>query len=183
MGVVRRVGCLLGLVWLVAWLAVLGGLAWFGYQAYRHVTDATAITERIALVGAAWAGDPTALTKAASGAGGVRPASLSPQPFQEAGARAVTAYHVHGATLTLTTTRLTCDPTPLTVQVVETPVAVGVLVHADRPWLPPVRQWWDGLRTTCVTEVRRTTLTATLGSPRGRRVVVDAVTGASVRRV
>ena len=185
MAVLRRLGCLAALLTLAVWLAVLGGLAWFGSQAYQHVTDAQALTDRLAVVGAAWASDPTALAKAASGVGGVRPKGLSPQPFQQVGARPTVAYHGTTATIRLTTTRLACETDPLTVDVVETPAAVVVLVHVRRPWLPDVRGWWDQVRagSSCVNQARPATLTVTLGSGLGRRAVVDAVSGLSVTRV
>jgi len=179
----RRLGCLSALFSMVFYAAVIAVLAWFGFQAYQHAMDYKAMAERNDAVASAWA-DPTALAKAATGVGGVRPPGLSTQPFQQVGARPTTRYAGTSASLslTLTTTRMTCEPAPYSVTVVETPVLVQVLVHVDKPWLPPVGQWWKDFRapTACVNAAKPTTLKAPLTSELGRRVVVDSVTGDSV---
>jgi len=179
---VRRMGCLSALFSLVLWSAVLAAIVWFGLTGYQHYSDYRAMADRNTAVSQAWVADPTTLAKAATGAV-VRPADLSAQPFQQAGARATKAYTSTGTSLVLATTRDPCAPDPLTVEVVETSVVVQVLVHQQRPWLPPVSRWWDDLRhpTPCVPTAKATTLTAKLGSALGRRVVVDAVSGYSVK--
>ena len=180
----RRFGCLSALFSMVFYAAVIAVLAWFGFQAYQHAMDYKAMAERNDAVASAWA-DPTALAKAATGGGGVLPPGLSTQPFQQVGARPTTRYAGTTAamSLTLTTTRMTCEPAPYTVTVVETPVLVQVLVHVDKPWLPPVGQWWTDFRASkpCVNAAKPATMTAPLTSELGRRVVVDSVTGASVK--
>ena len=180
----RRLGCLSALFSLVLYAAVIAVLAWFGVQAYQHALDYKAMAERNDAVASAWA-DPAALAKAATGDGGVMPPGLSAQPFQQVGARATTRYAGTSAStsLTLSTTRMACEPASYTVNVVETPVLVQVLVHVDKPWLPPVGQWWQDFRapTACVNAAKPTTLTASLASELGRRIVVDSVTGASVK--
>ena len=167
---------------LVLWSAVLAAIVWFGLTGYQHYSDYRAMADRNTAVSQAWAGDPTTIAKAATGAV-VKPADLSTQPFQQAGARVTKAYSSSGTSLVLATTRDTCAQDPLTVEVVETNVAVQVLVHQQTPWLPPVSRWWDDLRhpTTCVPSAKATTLTAKLGTDLGRRVVIDAVSGYSVK--
>lgn len=178
----RRTGCLSALFSLVLWVAVLAAIAWFGLAAYQHYTDYRARADRKSVVTESWAGDATTLAQAAAGAV-VKPADLPAQPFQQAGARVTKAFTSTGTSLVLATTRDTCAQDPLTVDVVETSVTVQVLVHLQRPWLPPVTRWWEGLRhpTACVPTARATTVTATLGSALGRRVVIDAVSGYSVK--
>jgi hypothetical protein len=179
---VRRMGCLSALFSLVLWAGVLVVLAWFAVAGYQHFSDYRAMADRTKLVADAWVADPATLAKAATGAV-VRPADLPAQPFQQVGARPTQAYTSTGASLVLRTTLDTCAPYPLTVELAETPVLVQVLVHQSRPWLPPVSQWWDDVRDTtpCVPVAKATTIRATLGSPLGRRVVVDSVTGYSVK--
>jgi len=179
---VRRLGCLSALFSLVLWSAVLAAIVWFGLTGYQHYSDYRAMADRNTTVSQAWAADATTLAKAATGAV-VKPADLSAQPFQQAGARATKAYTSSGTSLVLATTRDTCAQDPLTVDVVETNVAVQVLVHQQKPWLPPVSRWWDDVRhpTACVPGAKATTVTAKLGSALGRRVVIDAVSGFSVK--
>ena len=178
----RRMGCLSALFSLVLWSAVLAAIVWFGLTGYQHYSDYRAMTDRNTTVSQAWVADPTTLAKAATGAV-VKPADLSSQPFQQVGARVTKAYTSAGLSLALATTRDTCAQDPLTVDVVETNVAVQVLVHQQKPWLPPVSRWWNDLRhpTTCVPTAKATTVTAKLGSELGRRVVIDAVSGYSVK--
>jgi hypothetical protein len=180
---VRRSGCLSALLSMLFYAAVLTVLAWFGFQAYQHAMDYKAIAERDDAVGKAWEADPTALAKAAAGTAGVRPEGLSAQPFQQVGARPTTRYAGSGTALTLTTTHMTCEPAPLTVTVVETPLLVSVLVHVDKPWLPPVSQWWQDFREpkACVNVAKPAVQKVTLTSELGRRVLVDSVSGASVQ--
>jgi hypothetical protein len=176
-------GCLSALVSLLLWVGALAALVWFGLTGYQHYTDYRAMADRNTVVSQAWAGDPTTLAKAVTGAA-VRPADLAGQPFQQAGARVTTAFTTSGTSLVLATTRDPCAKDPLTVDVIETSVAVQVLVHEQHPWLPPVGRWWDDLRhpSTCVPEPTATTVRATLSSSGlGRRVVIDAVSGYSVR--
>jgi hypothetical protein len=181
---VRRSGCLPALFSVLFYAAVIAVLAWFGFQAYQHIMDYRAMAERNDAVASAWA-DPTTLAKAATGDGGVLPPGLSAQPFQQVGARPTTRYAGTSAStsLTLSTTRMTCELATYTVNVIETPVLVQVLVHVDKSWLPPVGQWWTDFRapTACVNAAKPTTLTASLTSELGRRIVVDSVTGASVK--
>jgi hypothetical protein len=174
-------GCLSALFSLVLWAVVLSAIVWFGLAGYQHYSDYRAMADRNTQVAQAWAADPTTLARAATGAA-VKPADLSAQPFQQAGARVTTGFASSGTSLVLATTRDTCATEPLTVDVVESSVVVQVLVHQRRPWLPPVSQWWDDLRhpTSCVPATRATTVTAKLGSELGRRVVVDSVSGYSV---
>jgi hypothetical protein len=181
---VRRLGCLSVVLSLLLWTVVIAAIGWFGYQAYVHVTDYKAMADRTSTVGAAWAADPVAIAKAAAGAGGVRPKDLSAQPFQQVGARPTVAYRTTGDTLVLTTSRNACDPDPLAVQVVTSDAVIGVLVHADKPWLPPVKRWWDEWRhpTACTPHNVATALTVSVGSGLGSRIVVDAVTGTSVAK-
>lgn len=178
----RRMGCLSALFSLVLWVAVLAAIVWFGLTAYQHYTDYRAMADRNTVVTQAWAGDATTLAQAAAGAV-VKPADISGQPFQQAGARVTKAFTSNGTSLVLATTRDTCAPDPLTVDVVETSVSVQVLVHPQRPWFPPVTRWWDDLRhpTACVPSAKATTVTAKLGGDLGRRVVIDAVSGYSVK--
>ena len=180
----RRLGCLPALFSMVFYAAVIAVLAWFGFQAYQHAMDYKAMAERNDAVASAWA-DPTALADAASGAGGVMPPGLSAQPFQQVGARPTTRYAgtATSTSLTLSTTRMSCEPSTYTVNVIESPVLVQVLVHVDKPWLPPVGQWWTDFRasTACVNVAKPATQKISLTSELGRRVVVDSVTGASVK--
>lgn len=180
----RRLGCLAALVSLLVFLAVLAVVGWFGYAAYTHARDVQAVASRTQEVGTAWANDPAALAKAAGGTGGVRPAGLSTQPFQQLGARPTTGYTVSRATLTLRTSTVGCHPAPLTVDVVETPVLVQVLVRPENPWLPDVGRFWEQLHDSsgCTDKAAPATVTVTLGSGLGKRVLVDAVTGTSVRK-
>ena len=117
----RRMGCLSALFSLVLWVAVLAAIVWFGLTAYQHYTDYRAMADRNTVVTQAWAGDATTLAQAAAGAV-VKPADISGQPFQQAGARVTKAFTSNGTSLVLATTRDTCAPDPLTVDVVETSV-------------------------------------------------------------
>jgi len=77
------------------------------------------------------------------------------------------------------------SPPQLTVDVVETPVAVQVLVYEKRSWLPDVATWSDVLHTGgagCSGVGTSATLTATLTQDLGTRFVIDSVTGSSVER-
>ncbi len=183
---IRRLGCLSALLSIAFFLAVIGAIGWFGYQAYVHATDSQAIATRTNEVGQAWTDDPAALATAATGKGGVRPKGFSAQPYQRIGARPVDSARTSKTsktTLTLVTSQATCDgPTPVA-DVVESPVLVQVLVHPESSWLPDVprlwTQWRDGSKT-CATAGEPVSVTLTLASPLGRRVLVDAVTGESV---
>lgn len=179
---IRRLGCLSALLSLLLFVAVFGAIGWFGYQAYVHASDAQAVASRTNDVGQAWTDDPATLALAAAGKGGLRPKSLSSQPFQRLGARPVVSASVSKATVTLTTSRLGCDEPPLVADVVETPVLVQVLVHPESPWIPDVPRMWRQWRgtTSCSAGATPATVTVTLGTPLGRRVLVDATTGQSV---
>lgn len=180
---IRRLGCLSALLSIAFFLAVIGAIGWFGYQAYVHATDSQAIATRTNEVGQAWTDDPAAFATAATGKGGVRPKGLSAQSYQRIGARPVDSAKTSKTTLTLVTSQATCDGPTLVADVVESPVLVQVLVHPESSWLPDVprlwTQWRDGSKT-CATAGAPVSVTLTLASPLGRRVLVDAVTGESV---
>jgi len=184
---VRRGGCLISLVRLVVGVAAIAVVAWCGFVAVAQLQDRRAVADRNDVVAQAWAQDPAAVTKAATGAV-VTPSSLSDQLFRQAGAASSRSYSVSGATLTLHSESGFCvghSPPQLTVDVVETPVAVQVLVYEKRSWLPDVATWSDVLHTGgagCSGVGTSATLTATLTQDLGTRFVIDSVTGSSVER-
>jgi hypothetical protein len=181
--VLRRLGCLSALLSILLFVAVIGGIGWFGYQAYVHASESQAVATRTNEVGQAWSDDPAAVAAAASGKPGVRPKGLSSQPFQSIGARPVSSFTTSKSTVTLAASLGTCNSPKLVADVVETPVLVQVLVHPESSWLPDVprlwKQWRDGSKA-CPSPTAPVSVPVTLTSPLGRRVLVDAVTGESV---
>jgi hypothetical protein len=183
--VVRRLGCLSALLSILFFVAVLAAIGWFGYQAYVHASDSQAVATRTNEVAQAWTSDPAAVASAASGKGGVRPKGLSSQPYQRMGASEVRSYKTSKSTIVLATNPGACNAPTLVAEVVETPVIVQVLVHPESSWLPDVPRLWRQLRDAsaqCPDNERPASVTVTLTSPIGRRILVDAVTGGSVAR-
>lgn len=183
----RRGGCLTAVVRLVVAVVLIAAVAWFGFVAVTTLQDRRAVADRNDAVAQAWAQDPAAVAKAATGAV-TTPSDLSDQLFRQAGAAPTRSYSVSGVTLTLHSESGYCvgHPQPqLTVDVVESPVAVQVLVYEKRSWLPDLATWSEVLHTGgagCSGVGSSVTLTATLSQDLGTRFVVDAVTGSSVER-
>jgi hypothetical protein len=170
---------------LVVASVVVAAVAWFGFVAVATLQDRRAVGDRNDVVAQAWTQDPAAVTKAATGAV-TTPAGLTERQFWQAGAAPTRSYSVSGATLTLNSESGYCvgHPQPqLTVDVVESPVDVQVLVYEKRSWLPDLATWSEVLRTGgagCSGVGASATVTATLSLDLGKRFVVDAVTGSSV---
>ncbi len=177
---IRKLGCLSAVVM----LAVLAAIGWLGYQTYLHVTDYLAIESRTSEVQTAWDADAAALKAAANGRGGVRPAALPEAPFQQLGASMADSYRGSGRTLVVGISVGVCNEPERVVEVRESTKTVVLLVHPRTSWLPDVAGAWDQLRggTSCPAIAVPATVQAALVTPLGNRVVVDAVTGTSVRR-
>jgi hypothetical protein len=91
----------------------------------------------------------------------------------------VTSYAVDGDALVVRVGTSRCVASSLIVDVIETSVAVEVLVHAERPWLPT---GWSlhGRTALCADAPVAVLETASLSAPLGERILIDGVTGASV---
>jgi hypothetical protein len=174
--IVRSIGSVVSAAVTLSVLAVVG---WCGYSAYQHGMDFRAVSTRTAAVSSAWLSDTDALAKAAVSGAGVRPKALSARLFTDAGAAQVTSYAVDGDVLVLRTVTSRCAAGTLIVDVIETSVSVEVLVHAERPWLPP--GWSLHGRTAPCTDAPVAVLeTTSLSAPLGERILVDGVSGTSV---
>ena len=177
----RRGGCLISLVRLVVGVAAIAVVAWCGFVAVAQLQDRRAVADRNDVV-------PELITRLKEAGAVVIPSSLADHLFRQAGAAPTRSYSVSGATLTLHSESGFCvghSPPQLTVDVVETPVAVQVLVYEKRSWLPDVATWSDVLHTGgagCSGVGTSATLTATLTQDLGTRFVIDSVTGSSVER-